>query len=140
MTPLLYVAVPFTHSEASVREQRFQAACRVSALLMKHSIVVFSPLSHSVPIVRHGDLDEMDSEYWLTMDLPLLERADELLIVGLDGWEESRGVQEELHFALEHNTPITLIEEKDIERLPAIPKSGKLFLTSKILTEDYDAK
>jgi len=138
MTPVLYVALPFTHSEAATREHRFRAACRASALLMQSNICVFSPLSHSVPIVRHGELDEMDSDFWLTMDIPLLERSDELLILALDGWEQSKGVREELLFALEHNKPITLIEEKDIERLPAIPKTARKYLESKILTEVYD--
>ena len=138
MSSVLYVAAPFTHPEAATRERRYRAACRASALLMAAGVVVFSPLSHSVPIVQHGELDEMDSGFWLTMDLPLLERSDELLVLGLDGWDRSKGVVAEMFFALKHHKPITLIDESDIERLPAIPKTARKHLVSKILTEVYD--
>ena len=105
---------------------------------MQANIVVFSPLSHSVPIVRHGNLDEMDSDFWLTMDIPLLHRSDELLVLGLDGWEQSKGVKRELFEAMSLKKPIIVIEEADIERLPAIPRSARKYLDSNILTEEYD--
>jgi hypothetical protein len=135
---LLYVAAPYSHLESAVREHRFRAACRASALLMQSNIVVFSPLSHSVPIVRHGELDELDSEFWLSMDIPLLGCSDELLVLALDGWEKSLGVKREMFFALQQNKPITLIKEQDIEKLPKIPKSAIRFLKSNILTEVCD--
>ena len=139
MPQLLYVAAPYTHPDSAVREHRFQAVCRASALLMQSNIVVFSPLSHSVPIAQHGGLDELDHTFWMSMVMPLLERSDELLVLGLDGWERSEGVREELFFALGKNKPVTLIEEGDIEKLPKIPKTAKRFLQSSILTEVYDA-
>ena len=139
MSLILYVAAPFTHREAKIREHRFQAVCRASALLMQSNICCFSPLSHSVPIVRHGKLDELDSDFWQTMDIPFLECSDELLVLCLDGWKRSKGVLAEMFFALEHNKPITLIEENEIEKLPKVPKTARRFLESKILTEVYDA-
>ena len=140
MSLILYVAAPFTHREASTREHRFQVACRASALLMQSNICCFSPLSHSVPIVRYGgkSLDELDSDFWLTMDIPFLERSDELLILGLGGWERSKCVLAEMLFALKNHKPITLIEENEIEKLPKVPKTARRFLESKILTETYD--
>ena len=139
---LLYLASPYTHSDPATREHRFRTACRAAAKLMAARIVVFSPLSHSVPIVRHGgkNLDELDSTFWLSMDTPFLERSDELLILALKGWEESHGVKEEMFFALENNMPITMIEEKDIKYLPKIPKTAKRFLKSKILPQEYESE
>jgi len=139
MPQLLYVAAPYTHPDPAVREHRFQATCRASALLMQSNIVVFSPLSHSVPIAQHGGLDELDHAFWMSMCLPFLQHSDELLILGLEEWERSEGVREELFFALGKNKPITLSEERDIENLPKIPKTAKRFLQSSILTEVYDA-
>jgi len=136
---MLYLCCPYTHPDPVVREYRFQIACRVASKLMQAGIVVFSPLSHSVPIAQHGGLDELDHAFWMSMCLPFLQHSDELLILGLDGWERSEGVREELFFALGKNKPITLIEEGDIENLPKIPKTAKRFLQSSILTEVYDA-
>ena len=58
--------------------------------------------------------------------------------LALEGWTESKGVKQELFEALSLRKPITLIDEADIERLPAIPKTARKYLTSLILTEVYD--
>ena len=134
---LLYLACPYSHSNNIVRKHRFHTACRASALLMKHNIIVFSPLSHSVPIAEHGDLGE-DHGFWMSMDIPILRRCDELLILGIDGWTESKGVKQEMFEALSLRKPITVIDEADIDRLPKIPKTARRFLVSKILTEEMN--
>ncbi len=135
---ILYVACPFSHEKQDVRDYRFRTACRASALLMKAGVVVFSPLSHSVPIAEYVGEVESDHEFWLGQDIPILQRCEELLILGLDGWTESLGVRKEMFEALVLKKPITLIEEADIERLPAIPKTARRFLKSEILTEVTD--
>ena len=136
---LLYLALPYSHPDPTVREHRFRTACRASALLMKSGVVVFSPISHSVPIVAHGDLGDTDHDFWMSMDLPVLRRCDEVLVLALGGWTASLGVRRELFEALTLRKPITLIGEADIERLPAIPKTARTYLTSNIFTEVYDA-
>jgi hypothetical protein len=109
---------------------------------MQAGVVVFSPLSHSVPIAEFLEdvfLKGMTlHEFWMRQDLFLLDLCNELLIIGMDGWQQSEGVREEMFFALKKNKPITLIEESDIEKLPKIPKTAKRFLQSNILTEEHE--
>ncbi len=136
---LLYVACPYSHIDSKVRDYRFRTACRASALLMKAGVVVFSPLSHSVPIAEYVGEVESDHDFWLGQDIPILQRCDELLILGLENWEQSLGVRKEMFEALALKKPITLIEEADIELLPRIPMTAKKFLTSDILKEVVDA-
>ncbi len=131
--PILYVAAPYAHSQAEVREHRFRQACRAAAKLIEANIVVFSPLSHSVPIAEF--LDEKPHEFWMHQDTAILDLCSELLIVGLDGWQQSAGVKEEMFFALKKNMPITLIEEADIDNLPLIPKGARQFLKSAIFLD-----
>ncbi|MDR0327893.1 MAG: DUF1937 family protein, partial [Planctomycetaceae bacterium] len=59
--PLLYLCCPYSHPNPTVREDRFRTACRASAILMKSDIVVFSPLSHSVPIAEY--VGEVESDH-----------------------------------------------------------------------------
>jgi len=136
---LLYLACPYTHSCPATREHRFRTACRTAAKLMQSGIAVFSPLSHSVPIAEFVGEVESDHDFWLNQDLPILRRCDELLIVGLDGWTESKGVRKEMFEVLRLRKPITQIGEADIDRLPAIPKTARTYLQSNIFTEVYDA-
>ncbi len=134
-TKLLYLATPFTHSDKSAQDHRFRVSCRATAQLMKCGVNVFNPLSHSVPLVEHlGDVGDQH-EFWMWCDLPILYRCDELLIVGMENWEQSRGVCEEMFKALAWRKPITLIEENDIELLPTIPATARRFLESSILPD-----
>ena len=92
----------------------------------------FSPLANSVPAVEFGGL-VLSHENFMSLDLPILERCDELLVLALDGWQQSIGVQQELGTAIALKKPITMIKEDEIERLPTISKAARCFLTSSLL-------
>ncbi len=132
---MIYLSCPYTHCDPSVREYRYRTSCRVAAKLMESGIVVFNPLSHSVPLCEFLDKKNFDHEFWMSIDLPILCRCDELLILGLPCWTESRGVKAEMFEALGLQKPITLIEEADIELLPSIPKTARRYLSSDVFKE-----
>ena len=136
---ILYLASPYSHENELIRQRRYHLACRTAAKLMKADIAVFSPLANTIPAVEFGGL-ELSHHGFLRLDLPMLRRCDELLVLYLDGWQESIGVQQELGEAILLQKPITTIKEHEIERLPAIPKAAKCYLTSSIFTEVYDAQ
>jgi len=52
--PLIYLASPFSHPDPAVREQRFEAACRAAADLIRQGKSIFSPIAHSYGICRYG--------------------------------------------------------------------------------------
>ena len=137
---MLYLACPYSHPNSLVREKRFHTANHVAAKLMQCGIVVFSPLSHSVPIsTEFSDSVTLSHEFWMSQDLPILRRCDEMLLLGLSGWRHSLGVGREMFEAMTLKIPITLINESDIELLPSIPKRAQHFLTSRIFIE-YDER
>jgi hypothetical protein len=72
------------------------------------------------------------ARFWMSQDLPILRRCDEMLVLGLTGWHESLGVRQEVFYAISRKIPITLITEDDIDLLPSIPKRAQHFLTSQI--------
>jgi len=131
--PILYIACPYAHSDPATQKHRFETACRAASLLMKSGIVVFSPLSHSVPIAEIGGIPE-DHDFWMLQDKSILRHCSEMLILGLPGWQQSHGVIDEMFTALAMRIPITLIEEADIDNLPTIPQTAKHFLQSKIFS------
>jgi hypothetical protein len=140
---MLYLACPYSHPNPFVRDARFRTANRTAAQLMRAGIVVFSPLSHSVPIsADFNDTVTLSHEFWMSQDLPILRRCDEMLVLGLTGWHESLGVRQEIFEAMTHKIPITFITEQDIDLLPSIPKRAQHFLTSQIFVNiiDYDER
>ena len=51
---MIYLASPYSHPDATVREARFQAACRATASLIRAGHEVFSPIAHSHPLAAFG--------------------------------------------------------------------------------------
>jgi nucleoside 2-deoxyribosyltransferase len=114
---VIYVASPYTHPDPAVREQRFDAACRAAAALIGRGNTVFSPVAHSHPLCRFGLPG--DWQFWQRQDLALLAACDEAVVLKLDGWQQSRGVQAEIAAAKALGKPVRFLEPKDLCVEPA---------------------
>jgi nucleoside 2-deoxyribosyltransferase len=101
---MIYLASPYSHVDPAVREQRFCAACQAAVALLHAGRVVFSPIAHSHPLAQHGLPGNW--HFWERYDRAFLERCDEVLVLMLDGWEESVGVQAEIRIARELGKPV----------------------------------
>lgn len=105
---VLYLASPYSHPDPAVREQRFQAACAATARLLREGHHVYSPVVHGHPLVRYGL--SADWSFWERHDRQHLERCDEVMVLTLDGWQESIGVQAELRHASVLGKPVRYVE------------------------------
>jgi nucleoside 2-deoxyribosyltransferase len=94
---MIYLASPYSDPDPAVREQRFQAACWAAAALLRAGHIVFSPIVHCHVLVEHGL--PTDWAFWQHADREHLKRCDEVVVLMLDGWEESAGVQAEIRTA-----------------------------------------
>lgn len=103
--PLIYLASPFRHADPNVQRRRILIVNHVAAQLFLQGHCVFSPLTHNTPLIDLID-DQVAPEHWLQFDLRILRCCDQLLVLKLEGWDVSRGVQREIAFAREHNIPI----------------------------------
>jgi hypothetical protein len=59
---------------------------------------------HGHPLVRYGL--PVDWSFWERLARPQLERCDEMVVLTLDGWQESVGVQAELRHASVLRKPV----------------------------------
>jgi nucleoside 2-deoxyribosyltransferase len=100
----VYLASPYSHPDPRVRAERFEAANRAAAALMGAGFCVFSPISHSHPISQCGVPG--DWTRWEVLDRWMLRQCDEVVVLTLDGWRESRGVQAELAMAAALDLPV----------------------------------
>ena len=104
---MIYLATPYSHSDPVVRRQRFDAACRAAAVLIQQGKVVFSPVSHGHAICVYGI--PSDWTFWQRLDRRFLDMCDEVIVLMLDGWRESVGVQAEIAIARQLGKPITYL-------------------------------
>lgn len=102
---LLYLASPYSHPDASVREARFQAAARAAAWLFQRGHMVFSPIAHAHPIALHGGL-ALGWQHWGRFDSLMLEKCNVLFVLTLDGWRESAGIAAEIAEAERLRMPV----------------------------------
>lgn len=104
---LAYLGQPFWHEDLGVRQSRVEAGACAQAYLLLHDCHVFAP----VPAVARTKMymphdKEGCHETWLPFDKTFFDRCDFLLILPLIGWQESKGLAEEMSWAQAQNKPI----------------------------------
>lgn len=86
---LAYLACPYSHSNPRIREQRWRASNAEAARLIRDGYAVIAPISQSHPIARDHGLG-LDWQAWAEHDRELIRRCDEVHVLCIDGWRESR--------------------------------------------------
>jgi len=77
----------------------------VAAYYFYHKQLVFSPLSHSIPIAKASQLP-FDWNFWKDFNLEMLSKCTRLDVIDIDGIENSVGVAAEITYAEEKGIPI----------------------------------
>ena len=95
---MIYLASPYSHSNPSIVQERYEDALFCTGALMSRGLHVFSPIVHCHEAAK---LHKMPGhfDFWQRYNLSFLRKADQLWIIKLDGWEDSKGVAYELQFA-----------------------------------------
>ncbi len=106
---LTYLATPYSHPAASVREQRYRAACAIAAVLTAQGELVYSPVAHGHGIAVSGSLP-VSWEHWKRLDLRMLRACDSLTVACIAGWQESEGVQAEIAAAEDMGLPVRFVD------------------------------
>jgi len=113
----IYLASPYSapkemeEDQASdLREVRFHRACKKAAELMQYGHEVFCPIAHSHPIEFYGMNEIMPGDFWLKQDYAILKHVDALYVYQMVGWEKSKGIREEINFAIAHGIPVFFLE------------------------------
>ena len=114
---LVYLASPFAHPSAAVREARLEAVRYVCGKMIDEGRIVLSPLVYAGELAVRGF---HAPQGWYAWDLQFLARADELLVLQLPGWEHSKGVMVEIAAAQARQMPVRLMSLEEAELPPGI--------------------
>ena len=112
---LIYLASPLAHSSAEVRKARLEAVRHVCGKMIDEGRIVLSPLVYAGELAQRGF---HAPQGWYAWDLQFLARSDELVVLQLPGWADSKGVLVEIAAAQALHLPIRLMsfEEADLPR------------------------
>jgi len=95
-TKRIYLATPYSHRDEKVRTQRFMAVSERANSLMQLGHLVYSPITHGHILGAFGNLPG-DFDFWEAHCLSFLRHwAQELHVLALPGWQQSRGVLAEM--------------------------------------------
>ena len=112
---MIYLSCPYSDPDPAVRDERFLAACRATAELIREGHTVLAPVLIGHSLANEGLPGDWD--FWEPHDREQLTQARALLVLTLPGWEQSVGVQAEIEIARTIGLPIVFLPE----RLPRAP-------------------
>jgi hypothetical protein len=106
MPKLIYLACPYSSEDPLIEDARYQIVTRVAgALIVETACEVFSPITHSHLINRAANRWSIEQaedpwvptyDFWMTFDYHMLDIANWLYILKLEGWRDSKGIQLEV--------------------------------------------
>jgi len=93
-----YLASPYTTDDSELKENRYIEACKAAARLLSNGVNVICPIAATHGLHVHGNCS-MRWNFWKEYDEELLSKCDGLIVLMLDGWDKSVGVQAEIEYA-----------------------------------------
>lgn len=103
----IYLASPYSHVDSDIRLARYHLVLGVTRELIFNNHIVYSPIVHNHPIVEQHT--PLGWDYWEDFDTCFIQSASMLLVLCIDGWKESQGVQAEIEIAISLDIPIRYI-------------------------------
>jgi len=96
MIDLAYLAGPYTHRDPAVRQHRYDMLTRAAGVLYGDGVHVLSPITHGHVIHQVTPDLPHEFEFWRDICFNQLDRCDYMIVLQLDGWQISVGVNEEI--------------------------------------------
>ena len=113
MASLIYLASPYSHRNPAVRELRYELARLTTAKMLKEGQAAFSPIVYGKSMENMIGTDYVS---WKQFNDAMLHAADEVHVLMLDGWRESKGVKYEVELANMLELPVLFIQPPEVSR------------------------
>lgn len=107
-----YLASPYSHRDRDIMDDRYNLACEALVWLLDRKIWTYSPIVHCHHIAQRYDMPHSFS-FWSAYNKAMLTDAMGLLILAIDGWDTSVGVQEEMKWATKYKIMTKFIHRTD---------------------------
>ncbi len=110
---LYYLATVYTQCPSGPLDA-FENANMVCAELMSAGMNVYSPITHSHPLVPYlGEETRFNHDFWMRIDKFMVDKCDALIICCFPGWRQSRGMNQEIEWF--RGRPIKVLSQETLE-------------------------
>ena len=111
---LHYAATPYTRYNRGL-VGAYLDACRIcSSIYLAYKAPLFSPIAYCHGMTTHGDLPAIDHHFWMEFNRPFIEACGALIIVKMDGWDESAGIADERRMFKMAGKPIYFLDPETL--------------------------
>lgn len=97
---MIYLASAYSHADPVIVKTRFLLVEQCTAALITEGHFVWSPIVHCHELAKKYNLPT-DAAFWKAYNFDFIRRCDKMLVLNIEGWQESKGVQMELKLAAE---------------------------------------
>jgi len=101
---LIYLASPYSSKHKRIQYERAMQVIEVAVHLIEVGLFVYSPIAAWHHVATTHKLPT-DYTYWRKFDELMISRSNRVLVLTLNGWEQSKGVQAEIAFATSQGIP-----------------------------------
>jgi hypothetical protein len=119
MTPQVYLAFPYSHTDPEIVAARCVQANRLAEMLASDGASVFSPISHAPSIVRRL-ADDSNWDFLRRQGMPFLRQSAAVVVAMSPGWGESNGIVEEIVIASDLGLPIWFVDPGNVEQVKLV--------------------
>ena len=106
---MVYLASPYSNPDPGVMHLNFIKIAILAADLNSKGIVAISPIVYGHTLLSFHEMPS-DWEFWKNFCISILVKCEKMIVYKMDGWDKSRGVQEEIKIAEELSIPIEYLE------------------------------
>ncbi len=103
-----YLATPYSRYPRG-KDAAFQDAVAAAVICFRAGIDVYSPIAHTHPIALHGGLEGSFAR-WQEFDRTMIAASRGMIVVKMDGWQESTGILAEIEMCREMGKPVDYME------------------------------
>lgn len=132
-----YISNPYNGTEAE-KNHRAEVAARSCALLLKRGVHAWSPIVHNHSMLKTNNIFTLEERRTvvLNFDFTLLRASSGMIVLEIDGWDRSFGVNAEIELCRKLDIPIKYLNPSDLDTaLPTdeILRDSPLKLTTEVL-------
>lgn len=111
-----YISNPYNGTEEQ-KVERAKIAAEVCGKLLKRGVHAWSPIVHNHAMMNHyGDFTlEERRTLILDFDFSLLLASKGMIVLKIDGWDESYGVSKEIELCKEKSIPVKYLQPEDLD-------------------------
>jgi len=106
---IIYLASPYSHPSDKTRELNFHQITALAAKMVSEGHVVISPIAYGHTLLSYREMPS-SWEFWQNFCSQILYKCDKIIVCKMEGWENSKGVADEISIAKDRGIPIEYVE------------------------------